>query len=89
MDTRVFEAELKADGFLEVEIKSLDPRPANGEHGHHFCVRGVVLDGAFIVTQANQEVTYRAGDVFFVPNGDLHCEAVGPEGARILVGRRY
>lgn len=89
MNTAEFETNLKADGYTEIETKQYDPRPANGEHGHHFSVRGLVLEGSFIVTKGSQPVTYRPGDVFMVPEGELHCEEVGAEGARILVGRKY
>lgn len=89
MDETEFEAKLKADGYLEIETKSYAPSPANGEHGHHFAIRGLVLDGAFIVTHDNQPVTYRPGDIFAVAEGDLHCEEIGPQGARVLVGRKY
>ena len=89
MDAIRFEAGLKADGYQEIETKSYPPKPANGEHGHHFSVRGLVLDGAFIVTQEGKPTTYRPGDVFAVEADRLHCEEVGPEGTRLLVGRKY
>ena len=89
MDTSAFEAKLKTDGYIEIEIKNYDPRPANGEHGHHFSVRGFVLDGAFSVIRDQKPVTYRTGEVFEVPEGCLHCEEIGPEGARVVVGRNY
>ena len=89
MDTSAFEAKLKTDGYTEVEIKTLDPHPANGEHGHHFSVRGLVLDGTFIVIRDQKPVTYRTGDDFTVPEGCLHCEEIGHEGARVLIGRKY
>ena len=89
MDTSAFEAKLKTDGYTEIEIKTYDPRPANGEHGHHFSVRGLVLEGAFIVIRDQKSVTYRTGEVFAVPEGCLHCEEISPEGARVLVGRKY
>ena len=89
MDTDIFEAKLKADGYTEIETKTLEPRPANGEHGHHFSVRGLVLDGAFIVIRDQKPITYRTGEVFAVPEGCLHCEEIGPEGARVLIGRKY
>lgn len=89
MDMTTFEAGLRADGYTEIETKSYDPRPANGEHGHHFSVRGLVLAGTFVVTQNATPVAYRSGDVFEVAEGHLHCEEVGAEGARILVGRKY
>ena len=89
MNPAQFETNLKADGYTEIETKQYDPRPANGEHGHHFSVRGLVLEGSFIVTKDTQPVTYRPGDVFSVAEGQLHCEEVGADGARILVGRKY
>ena len=89
MDTRAFEASLKVDGYTEIEIKAYNPTPANGEHGHHFSVRGLVLDGAFTVIRGRNAVTYRTGEVFAVAEGCLHCEKIGPVGARVLVGRKY
>ena len=89
MNPTDFETNLKADGYTEIETKQYEPRPANGEHGHHFSVRGLVLEGSFIVTKETQLVTYRPGDVFAVAEGQMHCEEVGADGARILVGRKY
>ena len=89
MDTCAFEASLKVDGYKEIEIKTYDPSPANGEHGHHFSVRGLVLNGAFTVIRGRTAVTYRTGDVFAVAEGCIHCEEIGSAGARVLVGRKY
>ena len=89
MDTQLFEAQLKAAGYTDIETKAYEPKPANGEHAHHFGVRGLVLDGAFIVIQSNQPVTDGPGEIFTVPAGDLHCEEIGPAGAKVLLGRKY
>jgi quercetin dioxygenase-like cupin family protein len=89
MDITAFEAGLRAGGYSEIERKRYEPRPANGEHGHHFSVRGLILDGAFTVTLEGVERTYRKGDVFEVAADRLHFEEVGPEGVELLVGRRY
>jgi quercetin dioxygenase-like cupin family protein len=89
MDTTAFEAGLRAGGYAEIERKSYEPRPANGEHGHHFSVRGLVLRGAFIVTLEGVERTYGPGEIFEVAADRLHCEAVGPEGVELVVGRKY
>lgn len=89
MDPKAFEDKLRTDGYTEIETKAYDPRPANGEHGHHFSVRGLILAGAFTVSQAGRSVTYTPGQVFEVAEGVLHHEAVGPEGTRLLVGRKY
>jgi quercetin dioxygenase-like cupin family protein len=88
MDTQAFEASLKVNGYKDIEIKTYAPSPANGEHGHHFSVRGLVLDGTFTVIRRRTAVTYRAGEVFAVAEGCLHSEEIGPAGARVLVGRK-
>lgn len=84
-----FEAQLRRDGFVELETKSLEPRPANTEHGHPFTIRGLVLDGEFIVTCGGTPRAYRPGEVFEVDDGVPHTEAIGPTGARILIGRKH
>ena len=89
MDARAFEEKLKTDGYTEIEIKTYDPHPPNGEHGHHFSVRGFVLEGAFIVIRDQKPVTYRTGNAFEVLEGCLHREEIGHEGARVLIGRKY
>lgn len=89
MDKDEFDAKLRADGYSEIETKSVAPRPANDGHGHPFAVRGLVLAGAFTVIQDSKSTTYRPGEVFMVAAGHVHSEEVGPEGAQILVGRKY
>jgi len=89
MDRNVFEAELASTGYTEIEKRALDPRPANSEHAHDYDIRGMVLDGVFIVRQGDQPVTYRSGEIFFVPAGRSHSEEVGPQGASIVVGKKY
>jgi quercetin dioxygenase-like cupin family protein len=84
-----FETELKSAGYVEIETKAIEPRPANAAHAHDYDIRGLVLDGIFTVAQDNKPVTYRAGDVFFVVAGTSHTEEIGPDGAKILVGRKY
>jgi quercetin dioxygenase-like cupin family protein len=84
-----FAENLKADGYTEIETQNLEPRPAKGEHGHPFAIRGLVLAGTFIVTQDNQRTVYKPGQVFAVAPGQPHDESIGPEGARVLVGRKF
>jgi quercetin dioxygenase-like cupin family protein len=89
MDQAAFEAELVSAGYAQIETKALDPKPANTEHAHDYDIRGLVLDGVFIVRRDDQPTTYRAGEVFEVPAGRKHSEEIGPNGARILVGRKF
>jgi quercetin dioxygenase-like cupin family protein len=89
MNKQEFEARLKAEGYSEIEAKSLQPRPANDEHGHPFAVRGLVVSGAFTVKQGDISRTYRPGEIFSVAAGQDHTEEIGPEGAEVVVGRKY
>ena len=89
MNENDFEAQLRADGYTEIETQNLHPRPDKGRHRHLFAIRGLVLSGTFIVTRESEPVTHGAGQVFAVDEGELHDESIGPEGARVLVGRRF
>jgi hypothetical protein len=89
MNESEFEARLKADGYQEIEKQILAPRPGKGRHRHLFAVRGLVLSGTFLVTQTSDPVTYGPGQVFSVDDGELHDESVGPDGASVLVGRKF
>ena len=89
MNTAEFEAKLKEDGYCEIGSKTFEPRPANGEHGHEFSVRGLVTAGEFIITLNGVPRSFKASQIFEVPAGELHSEAVGPEGTSITTGRIY
>ena len=89
MERVEFEKQLRSDGYSQIETKDYAQRPANEAHGHDFAVRGLVLEGAFTVICDKRPVTYRPGEVFDVAGGVPHSEEVGPEGARVLVGRKF
>jgi quercetin dioxygenase-like cupin family protein len=89
MQESAFVTELRSGGYTQIESKALSPKPGNVELTHDYDVRGLLLDGVFIVRQGDQSVTYRTGDIFAVPAGKKHSEEIGPHGARILVGRKY
>lgn len=89
MNMAEFQEKLQRDGYVEIMDRSLDSRPANGDHGHEFSVRGLVVAGEFIITRDGAAKSYRAGDIFEVAADTLHNEAVGREGARIVTGRKY
>ena len=89
MDENDFETNLKADGYTEIERQDLAPRPGKGRHRHLFAIRGLVLSGMFVVHQDDEAVTYGPGEIFVVDQGKLHDEWIGPEGARLLVGRKF
>jgi hypothetical protein len=53
MDQKAFEAELSRGGCTQFETKVIEPRPANSAHTHDYIIRGLVLDGIFIVTEGD------------------------------------
>ena len=89
MNENDFEAQLRDDGYTEIETQKLAPRPGKGRHRHHFAIRGLVVSGTFVVLQESEPVTYVAGQIFAVDEGKLHDEWVGPDGAQVLVGRKF
>jgi hypothetical protein len=88
MNESDFEAQLKADGYTEIERQDLAPRPGKGRHRHLFAIRGLVLSGTFIVTRDIDPVVHAPGQVFRRPRG-IADESIGPDGARVLVGRKF
>jgi quercetin dioxygenase-like cupin family protein len=89
MDAEAFEQQMTADGFTEIETKDLPHRPQNEPHVHDSTVRGLVIEGAFIVRRDGIEMAYGAGEHFEVAKGIRHTEEIGPQGARVLIGRKY
>lgn len=43
MEAQAFEAQLKADGYSEIETKDVPAKPENNVHTHDFSARGLVL----------------------------------------------
>jgi quercetin dioxygenase-like cupin family protein len=87
MDTTEFAASLRADGYRAV-YTSVTPHTAAPNHCHDFDAKALVLGGEITITCDNAPVTYRAGQCFAVPAGQMHAERVGPEGVALLSGRR-
>lgn len=88
LDTRVFEAELKRDGY-DVMTNTTPGAKVNPEHSHPFDVRAMVIKGALTLTRDGASRTYRPGETFTMPRGCLHYESYGNEGAVVLFGRKF
>lgn len=83
-----FEFALRREGF-EVQRKAMPALTVVAEHAHPFDVRALVLNGEITLTVEGIEYAYREGDIFVLPAGHRHAEAVGPAGVDYLVGRRH
>ena len=82
-----FEADAQRQGY-ELTEAEIGPDLDREAHAHDFDVRFLVIDGAFTLTIAGEERTYRPGDQCSVPAGTMHAEHTGPGGARFVVGTR-
>ena len=88
MDTAAFEAALNADGYGEIEKKTVAPNVTNSAHAHPFAVRLMLLSGELTVISNGSARTCRSGYTFALEAGCEHVEQYGPEGATYLVGRK-
>lgn len=84
-----FQTALRADGFADVDTRSLPPSQVNPQHAHPFAVRALVLEGEITLTVDGEARLYRSGDVFTMAAGCEHAEQVGASGVSYLVGRRH
>ena len=89
MDTSAFEASLKAEGYGEIERKTVTPNVVNAAHKHPFALRLLVLSGEICVTKDGVKHTCRVGDTFAMVAGCEHFEQYGPEGCVYLVSRKH
>ncbi len=86
---RQFEAKPRAQGFDEVIERPWAADAQVGTHSHPFDVSGLVLQGEFWLTVADQTRHLRADDNFELARDVPHQERYGANGARVLVARRH
>lgn len=84
-----FQTALRADGFADVDTRSLPPAQMNAQHSHPFAVRALVLEGEITLTVDGKAQVYRGGDVFTMAAGCEHAEQVGASGVSYMVGRKH
>jgi len=90
MDETAFREELQRDGYDNVLVVDWEAGKVSPSHVHEFSARGMLLSGA--VTVKCDDVTMvceKPGDRFALEAGTPHVESAGPDGARMLIGRKY
>ena len=87
MDASAFEAELLREGYHPVRSERAAGEVV-GDHAHGFDAKLLILEGEITIACGGAPQTFRAGDVCMVPAGERHEEKVGPDGVRLLAGRR-
>jgi uncharacterized cupin superfamily protein len=89
MQAAEFESTLKQDGFDEIQTRELPANMNNDVHEHTWDARTLVLAGEIALIMDGVRHTYREGQEFKMQAGCRHQESVGPDGVKVLVGRKY
>ena len=89
MDAAAFEAELKRDGFTDIEVRSAQPDVFSPLHSHSCDIRALVMTGEITLQCDGASRTYGTGDTVVLAAGCEHTEQNGPEGYTYIVGRKH
>lgn len=82
------EAQLISDGFSGIFIHRDSPNAFYPNHTHCGITAHIVLEGEITVTSEGKTLTYRTGDRFDVPAGEIHSAEIGPAGCRYMIGEK-
>lgn len=83
-----FEAELKAQGFDNVDERHWQPLFVVESHVHPFDAQGLVVRGDMWLTVGAHTQHISSGGVFAIAAGTPHSERYGSKGTTCWVGRR-
>jgi len=88
-DRAAFETRLRAEGYDEILVKTVEAGLVIDLHSHPYDVLALVLDGEAEIDCGAGPRTYRPGDILEVAGGLPHTERYGPLGYTFLLGRRH
>ncbi|MEK8025077.1 MAG: hypothetical protein RLY78_1820 [Pseudomonadota bacterium] len=88
MDAATFRQCLLDDGYTEQFERELASDTLLDEHRHAWDSRLYVLRGTLEFTQGGHTRLLQVGDWCEVARDALHTERYGPQGCRVLIGRR-
>lgn len=88
MTEKEFEEELRREGFSGIFIHRDSPNALYPNHTHSGITAHIVLEGEITVTSEGQTITYKAGDRFDVPSGEVHSATIGSKGCRYMIGEK-
>jgi len=82
------EEQLMSEGFSGIFVHRDSPNSFYPDHTHSGITAHIVLDGDITVTSEGQTITYKPGERFDVPAGDVHSAKIGPNGCRYMIGEK-
>ncbi len=84
-----FKRQLHNQGYSKPETREFKKNYKCQIHAHEFSVFALVEEGEFILcTEKNNEV-FHPGDTCCVTAGTIHAEGSGPDGAKIIFGKKF
>lgn len=88
MNEKEWEAKLRSEGFSGIFVHRDSPNAFYPDHTHIGITAHIVLDGEITVTSEGQTVSYKTGERFDVPSGEVHSASIGPNGCRYMIGEK-
>ena len=88
MTQQEVEEQLIDEGFSGIFVHRDSPHAYYPDHMHSGITAHIVLEGEITVTSEGQTVTYKTGDRFDVPSGEVHSAKIGPDGCRYMIGEK-
>ncbi len=88
MNETDFSQLLAAQGYAGPSIFTMAPTVSDTEHSHAVDIFALVVAGSITIEKSTGNGTFGVGDTFGYPAGQPHIEKSGPQGVKILYGKR-
>lgn len=88
MTEKEFEEQLRSEGFSGIFTHRDSPNAFYPDHTHSGITAHIVLDGEITVTSEGQTTTYKKGERFDVPAGEIHSAQIGADGCRYMISEK-
>ncbi len=88
MNEAQFRQQLQEQGYGEAQPLEFEPNFVKDMHTHDFSAFAFVLSGEFTLVTEDGSVTHQPGEACKLAAGTRHAERTGPDGAKILIGKK-
>lgn len=80
--------QLRDEGFRNIFSHTDRPGTQYPEHTHSNVTCHVVIEGEIEITSGGETKTFRTGERFDVPAGEVHSARVGEDGCTYILGEK-
>lgn len=88
MSEKELEEQLRSEGFSGIFVHRDSAGAFYPDHTHSGITAHIVLEGEITVTSQGQTITYKSGERFDVPSGEVHSAQIGSHGCRYMIGEK-